>query len=251
MHAVVLSLCLVLITVSSLSASPYVYDLIEVDGRRAFSAAAISNSGHVIGIAPGPSFPSSFSSFPYLRSPDGHIDVLTNIPSDGRALGINSLATIVGTTAHPLPRRSPDLSGFIIENGTLSQFVVPGTPFGPGTTTASGINDIGQIVGAFGVQGYVKTGSNFAFFEVPGARSTGPASINSKGEIAGTFVDGRGEHQGFLLSGGTITPINFPDVRTTEVRGINDAGQIVGVHSRGMFSPGGGRISASARRDVY
>lgn len=227
---------LILTVASSTAASEYTYQVIDVGGEPAFSANAISNNGQIVGGFSG----GSVLGQTYVRAPDGSFQVISNIPLDGGASGINSRGTIVGTVARVVgPPPTGDVSGFVIENGNVSIFVAPGTPPGPGTTTANGINDSGVIVGSFAGHGYVKNGPNFTIFDVPGARSTSASAINTTGEIVGNFDISIGDGHGYLRSGSTYMQIDFPGVRTTVLTGINDAGQIVGAHSQGNFSPAG------------
>jgi hypothetical protein len=227
---------LILTLASAISASEYTYQVVNVGGAPSFAANAVSNSGQIVGTFSG----GSVLGQTYVRFPDGSFQVLSNIPLDGGASGINSRGTIVGTVARVVgPPPTGDVSGFVIENGNVSTFVAPGTPPGPGTTTARGINDSGVIVGAFGGHGYVKDGPNFTIFDVPGARSTSASAINTAGEIVGNFDSSISEGHGYLRLGSTYMQVDFPGVRTTMLTGINDAGQIVGVRSQGNFSPSG------------
>jgi probable HAF family extracellular repeat protein len=88
--------------------------------------------------------------------------------------------------------------GFLDESGIITTFDVRTAPTPSGFTKAYGINNLGQIVGTF-------------------------------------FIEGDGAH-GFVYSGGTFTQIDFPgDYGATQVFGINDLGWIVGIGSRGAF----------------
>jgi hypothetical protein len=77
---------------------------------------------------------------------------------------------------------------------------------GPGAffTTASGINDAGQIVGTFrdsigSIFGFLDTGGSFTVLDVPGGRNTQPFGINNAGQIVGQFEDSTAAH-GFLAT---------------------------------------------------
>jgi probable HAF family extracellular repeat protein len=103
----------------------------------------------------------------------------------------------------------------------------------PGSTSTSafGINDAGQIVGAFGnitgEHGFLDTGGSFTQLDVPGANLTVPIGVNDAGQIVGLFDDITGEH-GFLYTGGSFTQLDVPGAIQTAAGGINDAAQIVG-----------------------
>jgi probable HAF family extracellular repeat protein len=118
-------------------------------------------------------------------------------------------------------------------------------------TTATGINDAGQIVGYYvdgsGVQhGFLYSNGTYATFDDPLATSgvTRPYGINNAGQIVGFYTDNTGEH-GFLYSNGTYTTLDDPlGVGTTDALGINNEGQIVGngfIYSNGTYTGFDGR----------
>jgi len=117
---------------------------------------------------------------------------------------------------------------------TFAIFDVPGAS----TTTPSGINDGGQVVGSTfstdslipqpGQHGFLRdSDGNFFTIDVPGARGTGAGGINNAGQIVGGYVDSTGGH-GFLDIGGSFTTVDAPGAVSTTATDINDAGQIVG-----------------------
>jgi hypothetical protein len=73
------------------------------------------------------------------------------------------------------------------------------------------------------------SGSAFSFktIDVPGAASTSASGINARGDIVGSYVDGTGSH-GYLLRDGEFTTIDFPGSAGTEARGISPGGEVVG-----------------------
>jgi hypothetical protein len=69
----------------------------------------------------------------------------------------------------------------------------------------------------------------FTQFDFPGASITAVSGINDRGQIVGAYIDAGGAQHGFLLDHGVFTTIDFPGRAATNVaRGINDRGQIVG-----------------------
>jgi hypothetical protein len=118
---------------------------------------------------------------------------------------------------------------------TFTVFDVPG---GYGQTTATGVNDSGEIVGYFqsagATHGFVRSsdGVTFTTIDVPGATQTYAWGINNIGELTGFFVDASGYQHGFLDDLGTssFTIINNPYAFSgfTWTRGINDQGEIAG-----------------------
>jgi probable HAF family extracellular repeat protein len=73
----------------------------------------------------------------------------------------------------------------------------------------------------------------FFTIDVPGSSATTARAVNNLGQIAGSFVDGRGTH-GFLYNNEKFTAVDVPGSAWTIATGINNAGQIVG-----GYGPGG------------
>jgi probable HAF family extracellular repeat protein len=64
-----------------------------------------------------------------------------------------------------------------------------------------------------------------------GTEGTAATGINDLGQIVGYYIDSSGTEHGFLYSGGTYTTLDDPvGAKGTLVSGINDAGQIAGVY---------------------
>jgi len=116
---------------------------------------------------------------------------------------------------------------------TFELFQVPRAPI----TTATAINNLGQIVGiAQGLGknvGFLKNGSTFTLIDVPGAgplNGTIASGINDGGQIVGSFVTENlvVQSHGFVQASQTLTTFDVPASDNTEASGINNAGQIVG-----------------------
>src|SRR5262249_47290328 len=97
----------------------------------------------------------------------------------------------------------------------------PGAPF----TVGSGINDSGQIVGQYmvdGIHGFLDSGGSFTTIDFPGAPFIVSSGINDSGQIVGQYIVVDGIH-GFLDSGGSFTtaswlrPTGVPEPRTLPV----------------------------------
>ncbi|HET9182926.1 MAG TPA: hypothetical protein VFP59_12390 [Candidatus Angelobacter sp.] len=106
-------------------------------------------------------------------------------------------------------------------------------------TIVGGINDSGQVVGAFrdsaGVQHAYVTDrrGGFVTIDFPGATATLGEGINNRGDIVGTYRDAQNTQHGFLLSSGTFTAIDFPDPNAilNFAADINDHGEIAGIYN--------------------
>jgi probable HAF family extracellular repeat protein len=75
--------------------------------------------------------------------------------------------------------------------------------------------------------------------DVPGARSTSASDINQSGEIVGSFVGVDGHQHGFLWSHGSITVLDAPGATSTVASGLNDHGDIVGTYDSSPFASAG------------
>ena len=76
---------------------------------------------------------------------------------------------------------------------------------------------------------FVKTGENIQILDFPGslAGTTTITGINNSGQIVGNFRDANGEH-GFVKNAETYSSIDFPGATFTSVTGISDSGLIYG-----------------------
>ncbi len=157
-----------------------------------------------------------------------------------QASSINDSGQIVGTYVDP-PYLDPDMlvsmpgasHGFLLSGGTFTTLDIPGAT--AGTTSPSGFNATGQIVGSYqdaaGSHGFLLSGGTVSPIDVPGAAAgtTSAYGIKAVGQIVGSYVDATGLH-GFLDSGGTFTTIDAPGAAGggTRAYGISATGQIAG-----------------------
>ena len=92
--------------------------------------------------------------------------------------------------------------GYIIEDGTFTPFMVPGSTM----TAAWDMNPGGEITGAYrdatGFHGFVRLGDSYSTLNVPGATATRGFGINASGQVVGNYVAG-GRTHGYLA-----TPVN-------------------------------------------
>ncbi len=82
---------------------------------------------------------------------------------------------------------------------------------------------------------------SYSQIDFPGAKSTSSSGINARGDIVGSYTDQANVTHGFLLSGGEFTTIDYPGAVATQARGINSRGDIVGTHQGpNLATPGSG-----------
>ncbi len=156
------------------------------------------------------------------------IDPDPNGVLDAEVADMNPAANLAG--------RYTDLAGighgFVVINGVLTSFDIPGATF----TAAFGISPGGDLVGTYcdtsichayllrgGISGVLTT------IDVPGAVETDAFGINSVGQIVGTYCDETTCH-GYLRNpdGGLIT-LEPPGSGGAIAFAINPAGQVTGL----------------------
>jgi probable HAF family extracellular repeat protein len=122
---------------------------------------------------------------------------------------------------------------------------------GASTTAIFGINNNGDLVGAylnsrsFTIHGFADIGGVFTTVDPPGAVGTNAYAINDSGAIVGRFSNDNQTNHGFLLQGTTYTTIDFPGAINTWCAGINNAGQIVGYYEDATFKTHGFELSGT------
>lgn len=80
----------------------------------------------------------------------------------------------------------------------------------------------------------------FVTLDEPNAapEGTNADGINDKGEIVGAYIDPAGVVHGFLEADSNFTTVDFPGADATTCQGINNAGQIVGNYIAGTVLAG-------------
>jgi len=158
----------------------------------------------------------------------------------GNAMNLGATASQQMVTGYYGPLSTS--RGFLLEASTgdgvttetFSPVDYPGGVF----NEATGINDEGQILGAYTdsagiIHGYELAGGKYTQLNVPftGADGTLPYAINDAGNIVGDwYLSGAEFPFGFELSGGTYTSLQFPGSNETDAFAINDNNDIVGIY---------------------
>ncbi|MGZ4845971.1 MAG: hypothetical protein ACXV75_14785 [Candidatus Angelobacter sp.] len=122
------------------------------------------------------------------------------------------------------------------------------------SSAASGINDVGAVVGSFSVglrtsgHAFLLFKGKFTPFTFPGSVSTGAFDINNHAQIVGSYSDRTGRNHGFFVQSGGFQTIDVPGaVNGTFPNGINNTGDIVG----GFFGSSGGERSFLLHRGKF
>jgi uncharacterized membrane protein len=153
------------------------------------------------------------------------------------AFAINDQGEIVGVYFDGVV-----LHGFVLRDGVFTTLNAPGSE---GLTHPNGVNDAGDVVGAYSdargtLHGFLLHDGRYATLNVPGrGNQTDPCQINTAGDIVGWYLDARNVTHGFLLHDGIFTTLNDPlATNGTSGFGINNAGVIVGAFNRHGHSHG-------------
>ncbi len=117
-----------------------------------------------------------------------------------------------------------------------AQFTFTSIDFPGGTlTTARGINNHGEIVGAYRIVPprhalLIKDGQYIplAPTTVLGTNFSEAFKSNDRGDVVGQFIGDDGFTHGFLLSKGVVTTLDFPGASDTLALGINESDTVVG-----------------------
>jgi uncharacterized membrane protein len=122
------------------------------------------------------------------------------------------------------------------------------------SSAASGINDVGAVVGSFSVglrtsgQAFLLFKGKFTPFTFPGSVSTGALDINNHAQIVGSYQARSGRIHGFFVHSGGFQTIDVPGaVNGTFPNSINNTGDIVG----GFFGSSGGERSFLLHRGKF
>jgi len=204
---------------------------------------AINNRGQIVG---------SCSAGGFIRDKRGNITILNYPGAEGTvALGINDFGHVVGQYwGDAFGQGLQRFHGFLWKDGT---YTTVDAPFVEAmSTTLSGINNAGQIIGTFlhhhpGSSDINEYDSEIAFLydngdftdlNFPGSQipfccgaQTFPMDINNHGDVIGATYDSQGNRQFFLLAGGEyfrITGLPENVVDFVGGWGINDKTQIAG-----------------------
>jgi probable HAF family extracellular repeat protein len=127
-------------------------------------------------------------------------------------------------------------SGFVYRKGRYTPIgTVPGYP----STSPVGLNNRGQILGAYlpdpaapTFRGFLRDRlGDLELIDVPGAAATLPYDINDRGTIIGAYSRDLVRVYGFLRRpSGAVTTVDVPGASSTFASGVNNRGAVVGCY---------------------
>jgi probable HAF family extracellular repeat protein len=156
----------------------------------------------------------------------------TTTGTDGISFyGINSAGTAVGWCTS---ESTDDFIGLMYSKGKITQIAYPKAV----DTEATGINDKGDVVGAFidtagAEHGFLMQGKKFTEIDAPSPDTTSVAwDINNKGQITVYAYNSADSLVGFVLTGKKFTSIADPNEGTdgTVVHALDNTGDVDGTY---------------------
>jgi hypothetical protein len=153
----------------------------------------------------------------FLDTPSDFTAVHVPDSRDTTAKGVNAQGTIVGDAFMWADHRNHAYVTNV--NGADFQFLEPPFPSSTGYG-ATGINNLGDIIGGYDGGGWALVDGTYHQFNVPGG-ATFPLFISDKREIAGVYCVPDGTCYGFILANDVYTTVQVPGQRYTEVRAIH------------------------------
>jgi uncharacterized membrane protein len=136
--------------------------------------------------------------------------------------GINNAGWMVGAAGTIYTTK-----GFEMRNGHYNPINFPGQyVYG----YATGINNLGRVVGWTDDAAYLYSGGKFKTINFPGASRTEAWGINDNGVIVGWYGSGA-QYYGFAFKNGKFISFGYPGAAFTGAAAINASGQIVGQYT--------------------
>ncbi len=194
------------------------FTFFDYPGASSTVATGINDSGRIAGYAE--KGDALLISFLY----DGNTFTAVRIPGKTAtvAWGLDNVGDIVGGDGTPGTTR-----GFELRGRRFKDVSPPGTFV---YVYATGVNNLGEVVGWTDYNGFAYKNGKFQTITYPGAYQTEAWDVNDSGVIVGWYLSG-GVVSGFALVNGQFTSFTYPGAKGTLPRGINAAGQIVGEYT--------------------
>jgi uncharacterized membrane protein len=230
MHRYIFSTLLLLTLGVSAAAQPTI-TFLTLPGGADGAARAINNVGQIAGYYE----PSGRHDHGFIY--DLNLQTYVTLQPPGapktiNALGVQGLNDAGLTVGYLVRQGSTIQHGFLRDASGKYTFLV--YPNQPGSQSASGINNLNDIVGSYAIQGgvnysgYLLHQGVFSTISYPGAATTFPAAINAAGTIAGYWIDSSSKDHGFTLQNGVYTEITIPGATRVELLSINNVGDFAG-----------------------
>ncbi|MDP9162063.1 MAG: HAF repeat-containing protein [Acidobacteriota bacterium] len=199
-------------------------------------AAAINNSGYIVGAAGQSPDPTAATAFVFDFNGDGYTNLGTLGGRGSGAGAINGEGQIVGNADIGVfdPNNGTDFShAFLSDDEGLHDL---GTLPGDQYSAANGINNRGDIVGVSTNADPAAPEHAFLYHDgvmtnigTLGGDSAFANAINNRGDIVGRSRNAKGRMHAFLYRHGVFTDLGTLGGKSSNALAINNRGQIVGV----------------------
>ncbi|KAJ3337843.1 hypothetical protein HDU83_008489, partial [Entophlyctis luteolus] len=179
-------------------------------------------------------YPTNFTKvvYPNSTSENELVDVNNNFEALGFYVNSVNQSTFYIFTFSTITKR---------DGGSFADFTLnpsSGITYAAGSLVATGLNDNGDVVGYFVVNGKTvsflqKAGGEVLLFDFPGSSYTRINAINDNDEVVGQ-TGFNGSDFGFYA----FSPSDFHLLNVTNALGVNNAGEIAGTNVNGSASSG-------------
>jgi uncharacterized repeat protein (TIGR01451 family) len=201
-------------------------------GGSGSGAQGINASGQVVGNA---AIDSSGNGHAFLYS-GGVMSDLGTLPggSLSDALGINASGQVVGYSANA----SSNFQAFLYSGGVMTDLGTLGGSLSYATSINDSGQVVGWADIASGQShAFLYSGGVMSDLgTLPGGSSSSASGINASGQVVGgATIDSSGDTHAFLYSGGVMSDLgSLPGVSSSTATGINASGQVIGYASNGV-----------------
>lgn len=142
---------------------------------------------------------------------------------------VNDAGQVVGGAPARVPEGWSHIHAFLSQGGTMTDL---GTPPGTHTSSATGINNSGQVVGyAYSLDGRARSflydGGTMTDLGTFGHAVSYAQDINAQGTVVGLAYD-HPDYRGFIASRGDVTELGTFGGLSSAAYAVNDAGQVAG-----------------------
>lgn len=206
------------------AAAPFVVTSFDYPGRVDTAFSGINNHGQISGQYGGPS-----ATVGFVVSTPGQVGTTFEYPGSWVTYprGIDDTGNVIGIAVGRAFFRASDGTFTPLLSNMCSAAISPG-----GQIALSGRKVI-----------YIKAGSGYASFEVPGASDVTNAvnvtGIDEHGNIVGFYDSDHATTESFYRSNdGSYRSIYIPGSAYTQASGMNNLGQVVGFYTDGIFHHG-------------
>ena len=221
------------LTATALASAPYytVKDLGALPGSNHGEGFAINAVGEAAGVMAGNgTSQGSFSSRAFLYRGGQLVDLSVSLgsPQYSSALAINLLGQVAGHLTD-----AAGTKGFVYSGGRAQVFGWPGSTY----TYAQGLNNRGQVVGAFDLPGPTfvlhallrQHDGTLVDLGTFGGQGASAVALNDVGQVVVNVSRGSGENRAVLTQVGGNAPQDLGALRgSTYAYAINEVGQVVG-----------------------